>query len=306
MTEIELSKQKKIAEIKKASLVSVFTDSLDDSFYSFSVLSRGGSIFKPKEDSVEDSFRFSIKSKSLNKDLNEEFAFRISLDFDAKKIKDFCEKLKNEYFKTNKDFEDFILDSCLKKSLFLNYYMVESFYNKNPDGNIENFPLWDKISHFDDFVFKLKKFSKLTLPSSLISIGDNSFHKCRNLEEIELPDSVEKIGLSAFLGCTSLKKVHISKSLKTIKKGTFVNCESLTEIEIPDSVQEIEKTAFQGCRIENFEYKDFKIKNSLVFSDDNKILECCTNVDLERVELPDTVEVIKDYAFSDCINLKTA
>ena len=50
--------------------------------------------------------------------------------------------------------------------------------------------------------------TSITIPDSVISIGDNSFSKCRSLASITIPESVTSIGSGAFEGCNSLTSIH--------------------------------------------------------------------------------------------------
>ncbi|MBR3686490.1 MAG: leucine-rich repeat protein [Clostridia bacterium] len=83
-----------------------------------------------------------------------------------------------------------------------------------------------------------EKLSRITLPSSLKSIGAYAFKKS-GLTEIDIPDTVGYIGTLAFEGCERLKRVHLPSSLQTLQTDIFKDCTSLHELALPDGLTEI-------------------------------------------------------------------
>ena len=88
--------------------------------------------------------------------------------------------------------------------------------------------------------------SSISLPSSLVSIGNNAFSSCGDLTAIEIPDGVVSIGAGAFSKCHSLTTIVIPESVTTIGDEAFYYCDGLTSISIPDGV-EIGNDAFARC-----------------------------------------------------------
>jgi hypothetical protein len=89
-------------------------------------------------------------------------------------------------------------------------------------------------------------FTSISLPSSLISIGENTFEECKNLTSIIIPNSVTKIGSHAFSDCITLVSIILSNNLTAIGSYAFYRT-SITSITLPSSVTTIGDYAFRGC-----------------------------------------------------------
>ena len=79
------------------------------------------------------------------------------------------------------------------------------------DGNwtLKSVTLNEGIEYIDDGAFNFCGMSTITLPSTLIHIGNSVFMSCTNLTEISIPASVEYTGTSLFDYCSSLRKVTL-------------------------------------------------------------------------------------------------
>jgi hypothetical protein len=86
-----------------------------------------------------------------------------------------------------------------------------------------------------------------TIPSSVTSIGCNSFSGCSGLTSVSIPSSVTTIGDLAFMCCTGLTEITIPYSVISIGANAFSSCRRVTKIVIPSSVSSIGSRAFSNC-----------------------------------------------------------
>ncbi len=142
-----------------------------------------------------------------------------------------------------------------------------------------------------DGVFYLIDCPNLTLPSSLISIGDEAFCYC-SFENIVIPPNVKSIGSDAFMGeglesitikgnirymgtrvfssgdnGSSLKKVELCEGILALGNLTFDGCYKLNTIELPSTLLSIGDNPFANSGITTVINKsdEFVIKDSCLF-----------------------------------------
>jgi M6 family metalloprotease-like protein len=92
----------------------------------------------------------------------------------------------------------------------------------------------------------------IKLPTSLTSIGANSFLQCANLkclaDGLVIPDGVNYIGDQAFRECTSLEQLSLGSSLYSIGVAAFYDCTNLQgSLILPASLSNIGHHAFYHC-----------------------------------------------------------
>ena len=178
-----------------------------------------------------------------------------------------------------------------------------------------------KITSIEDFAFNYyNKLTNIFIPSSVKSIGRESFCSCTALkdikiaegletigelafglstalETIKIPNSVTSIKKDAFRSCSALKNVTLSKNLKNVETWAFSECTSLESIIIPDGVEIIGSSAFSRCT----SLKNVNIPNSVTTIKNNAFAYCSS---LENIYIPKSVTLIEYHAFTDCNSLK--
>ena len=88
--------------------------------------------------------------------------------------------------------------------------------------------------------------TELTIPSSVINLGEQAFLNCSRLTGVVLSSSLTRIERESFLGCYSLKSVVIPSSVVTIREQAFGGHKILESVIIPSSVTSIGKDAFSS------------------------------------------------------------
>lgn len=128
---------------------------------------------------------------------------------------------------------------------------------------------------------------RVSLPESVISIGDNAFLN-NQLSSIIIPDSVAIIGKHAF-DSNQLTHVTIPNSVTSIGAGAFIS-NQLTDVTIPDGITTIEESTFNGNQL-----TDVTIPDSAVSIGTNAF----SSNQLTHVTIPNSVTSIGALAFSN-------
>lgn len=168
--------------------------------------------------------------------------------------------------------------------------------------------------------------TKVNIPATLISVGDDAFTGCSNITEVIFEDSdellfvgysdmyypifkdavIEKVyigrnmsfGISPIREQTSLTTAEIGELVTSIDDNLFWECSAITSITIPDNVETIGSRAFARCT--SLSEIDFGVGVSSigVFA-----FTACDG--LVELVIPDNVTFVDEWAFSSCANLTT-
>lgn len=91
------------------------------------------------------------------------------------------------------------------------------------------------------------KLTSVTIGEGVKEIPTLFCYRCSALQSVSLPTSVVSIGESAFAYCNTLDGVTLGANVTTIMDGAFQGCSSLKAIEFPDSVVNLGLRTFNQC-----------------------------------------------------------
>ncbi|MDD7314980.1 MAG: leucine-rich repeat protein, partial [Bacilli bacterium] len=137
---------------------------------------------------------------------------------------------------------------------------------------------------------------------STVTIGGNNtiktaaFYSWTSLKAVEIFEGIKKISDSAFAYCKKLNNVIIPNSVNYIGRSAFDYCENLKGITLPENLPFIDSEAFGRCGFESI-----NLPKSLEIIKDN-LFNGCTN--LKEVNFPNTLQEIGEYAFNGCSALE--
>lgn len=177
-----------------------------------------------------------------------------------------------------------------------------------------------------------KSLTSVILPNSIVELEGQIFDGCSNLTNITLPSNITTLEQS-ILRNTGIYSIDIPEHVKSIKDYAFNGCNMITSINIPKNVSELGYIPFAYCiKLEKFEVdannntfssidgiitsKDkqtliyypcgkpgttYSIPNSIIEIGDAAFFSCDK---LEIINIPSSVKLIKDRAFSSSAGLK--
>ncbi len=151
------------------------------------------------------------------------------------------------------------------------------------------------LTRIGDISFYSSGISELTVPETVLEIGDYAFGISISLAKVTLPEEMESIGEHAFAGCMSLSEIKLP-NIASIKPFTFAICLSLEGIVIPQSVKTIGDAAFSMSALKAISLPDVRVLGDMTFYS-------CAN--LEKIELGDALVDMGSRTFSGCSDIKS-
>ncbi len=163
--------------------------------------------------------------------------------------------------------------------------------------------------------------TSVVFPSTLKTIGMDTFSRCRNLTSIDLSGTqVTYISGWSFGGCTGIAEIKLPTSsaityigvyafsytaitemdlsgtvIESLVSQTFYECNELASVILPETVQSIGESAFRNTAISSI-----TIPSSVISIDMLAFRECGN---LTSITIPASVTSIGTNAFYDCTNL---
>jgi hypothetical protein len=164
-------------------------------------------------------------------------------------------------------------------------------------------------------------FVAVSIPNSVVRIGNSAFTSCDGLTSITIPNSVTSIGIRAFKDCHGLTSITIPNNVTSVGNRAFSSCIKLTNIKIPDTVK-LEASVFDNTYWYNRQPDGVIYLGNVLYGYKGTLSEKTVTIrdgvtsiaaeafkegkDLTSVTIPDSVTSIGEYAFSGCSKLDEA
>ena len=133
----------------------------------------------------------------------------------------------------------------------------------------------------------------LSLPNSLLSVGNYSFQGCTGISgSLQIKNSVQTIGQMAFYGCTGITSLTIGTAVDSIASSAFGGMTNLTTINFNAINCSYVQNTFTGTNVSHF-----NIGSSVQTIPDNLIYQCSN---LTSVTFPNALTRIGSMNFSMC------
>lgn len=138
----------------------------------------------------------------------------------------------------------------------------------------------------------------VNIPSSIKTIGKNSFSHCNSIKELIIGGNINKIDSYAFEHCDQLVSVTINNPVETLEVGAFSECKELNYVSLANSVKKIMGHAFSGCVSLTY----IPIPNSVTLIGNYAFYGCSA---LTAIVFPDSMKSINKWSFKNCSSLKS-
>lgn len=200
----------------------------------------------------------------------------------------------------------------------------KSEYSHN--NELDNVILPESVTVIDDFAFMKSSVTSINIPSGVKRIGDGAFYdtplnlddgflpssvetigmgafKKTKINAVTLPDSIKEVGVSAFRS-TNIQSLVVSEAMTEINDYTFADNKKLKIIRFGNG--QTDKSCKGLTRIGKRAFYKTGIRSVSVFSGMISSVGTASENALKTVNkliLPDGVEVIDDEAFAECTSL---
>ena len=228
-----------------------------------------------------------------------------------------------EILELPEDFKKFLLQPETQKQL--STYDIEGIYDKLNSSSFKvncislftqllysiGINPFDYLDYIPDFFLQSTSLVAIKIPNNIKSINSYAFYDCPDFTSITIPSSVIEIGESAVSGCNKLQDIYITDiaawcnisgldnlmSYSLSNKNLYLNNELVTSVTIPGGVISIPDCAFRYC----CSLTSITIPNS-VTSIGSYAFSGCSG--LKSVTIPSSVTSIGEQAFYNCSKLR--
>lgn len=143
-----------------------------------------------------------------------------------------------------------------------------------------------------------EKLETVIIGENVKAVPPRMFQKLPSLSKITIPSTVESIGSNAFLEC-GLKRVNLEPGLKVIGSYAFEKT-LIDSIYLPSSIDSIASSAFLSC--ESLKTISYNATNNVESYTTSPFAKC---VNVKKIIIGSDVAMIQKNLFRDFPNLKT-
>lgn len=138
---------------------------------------------------------------------------------------------------------------------------------------------------------------EVDIPSGCVSIATEAFCEAHGLTRVTIPNTVTGIGESAFFNCDALTAIDIPGTIQWLPRFCFTGCNELTDVTLHSGLEELERSSLSGCGFEEIE-----LPNTLTIIGETAFSNC---YNLKSISIPASVTTIGSGAFINCTSLTT-
>ena len=190
---------------------------------------------------------------------------------------------------------------------------------------IESITLPSSLNTINDSSFEnCTSLKSITIPNAISYLGHKAFKNASSLSSVNFEDNAltnatyKAILSETFADCISLNTIDLPNCIENIEENAFANCSSLTNITCLSQSLLIDNNAFVNSKFENDSVGGLVIFNEVLvkyigndvnvtLTDGIKVISehAFSNSNVETISLPSSITSIEEYAFANCLNLKS-
>lgn len=155
---------------------------------------------------------------------------------------------------------------------------------------ISDFTVPEGITKIDWAAFSESSLRSISLPSTLVELGESAFDTCQSLESITIPANVTIFGSDILYGCTSLKSVNLPEGMTRIPTNFMPGCVMVTSLNLPSTIKEIGEFAFSECE----KLSDITLPDGITTLERFCFAYC---PDLTKLDIPESVTTMGHGVF---------
>lgn len=152
-----------------------------------------------------------------------------------------------------------------------------------------------------------KEIEEIRLDEGITYLGTAAFFNCSMVMEVTFPQALKSTGQAAFGNCSSLKSVTFNEGLEKLPEYVFQNT-AVESVVLPGSLSSISPLVFMNCsNLQSIGAAEgsqkYMSEDGVLFSKEKRELVLYPQGNVQSsFMVPDGVQVIGEYAFSDAGN----